>query len=26
MGQDVRLAVKTHLTHGFDPSSGAPLR
>ncbi|MCX6521241.1 MAG: sn-glycerol-3-phosphate ABC transporter ATP-binding protein UgpC [Actinobacteria bacterium] len=26
MGQDVRLAVKTHLTHFFDPASGAPLR
>jgi multiple sugar transport system ATP-binding protein len=26
MGQDVQLAVKTHLTHFFDPSSGAPLR
>jgi multiple sugar transport system ATP-binding protein len=26
MGQPVRLAVKTHLLHFFDPSSGAPLR
>ena len=26
MGQDVRLAVKTHLTHFFDPTSGEPLR
>jgi multiple sugar transport system ATP-binding protein len=26
MGQDVRLAVKTHLAHFFDPASGAPLR
>jgi multiple sugar transport system ATP-binding protein len=26
MGQQVRLAVKTHLLHFFDPSSGAPLR
>ena len=25
-GQRVRLAVKTHLLHFFDPSSGAPLR
>ena len=25
MGQDVRLAVKTHLTHFFDPATGAPL-
>ena len=26
MGQRVRLSVKTHLLHFFDPSSGAPLR
>ncbi len=26
MGQHVRLAVKTHLLHFFDPSSGEPLR
>ena len=26
MGQRVRLAVKTHLLHFFDPASGAPLR
>lgn len=26
MGQRVRLAVKTHLAHFFDPVSGAPLR
>ncbi len=26
MGQDVALGVKTHLTHFFDPASGAPLR
>jgi multiple sugar transport system ATP-binding protein len=26
MGQSVRLAVKTHLAHFFDPVSGAPLR
>lgn len=26
MGDDVRLAVKTHLTHFFDPATGAPLR
>ncbi len=26
MGQRVRLAVKTHLLHFFDPQTGAPLR
>jgi multiple sugar transport system ATP-binding protein len=26
MGQRVRLAVKTHLLHFFDPATGAPLR
>ncbi len=26
MGQRVRLAVKTHLLHFFDPANGAPLR
>jgi multiple sugar transport system ATP-binding protein len=26
MGEPVRLAVKTHLTHFFDPATGAPLR
>ena len=26
MGQVVRLAVKTHLAHFFDPATGAPLR
>ncbi len=26
MGQDVRLAVKTHLAHFFDPVTGDPLR
>ena len=26
MGQQVRLAVKTHLLHFFDPDSGVPLR
>jgi multiple sugar transport system ATP-binding protein len=25
-GSTVRLAVKTHLAHAFDPASGAPLR
>jgi hypothetical protein len=26
MGQQVRLGVKTHLAHFFDPSTGDPLR
>jgi hypothetical protein len=26
MGDGVRLAVKMHLAHFFDPVSGAPLR
>lgn len=26
MGEKVRLAVKTHLLHFFDPETGAPLR
>jgi hypothetical protein len=26
MGQQVRLAVKTHLLHFFDPATGLPLR